>query len=301
MLTNMKHYANNKETFGIFKSEGSRSAGAINKLFETEEDRQAIKRWQESYDLQHGAGACEEYVKECCRRGSMLHENIEAQFGNLELPYDDTALGKYKKLWDEYQSQFLNDVEPIFIEKVVYSPKLKMHGIVDCIGYYKGKLSIIDFKFASKPKDEMYITDYRRQVAVYALILEKEYNIKVEQLVIACGSHKNINKPEIQIFKYNPKKLMVQLVTSLKSIGYFEMIRPGQKLYLVINNTVKGYDTYDSMIVSASSADEARKMKPSDRNSTGEWENDITKLVVTEIGTSYTQESKVIITSYNAG
>lgn len=224
MIENMQHYPNEIDTFKMFKSEGSRSAGAINKLFETDADRAALKRWQESYDAKHGEGACEAYVEECCRRGSMLHENIEAQYDNLELPYDDETLGKYKKMWYDYNEKFLNDVQPIFIEKVVYSKKLKMHGIIDCIGYYDGKLSIIDFKFASKEKDEMYITAYRHQVAIYALILEKEYDIKVEQLVIACGSHANVNKPVTQIFKYEPRKLMLQLVKSLKTIGYFDTI-----------------------------------------------------------------------------
>ena len=113
---------------------------------------------------------------------------------------------------------FIQHINPIFVEKVVYSPKLKLHGVIDCIGYYNGVLSIIDFKFSSKPKDEQYITAYRRQVAAYALIIYKELGILIEQCVIAVG---NEYDNECQIFTYKTNVLVTALLNNLKSIDYF--------------------------------------------------------------------------------
>jgi len=95
-------------------------------------------------------------------------------------------------------------------------------------------------------------------------------------------------------------------------------------IYKVINNTVRGYDTYDSLICVADSADEARKVHPSEfcthiadgqfrgTYSGGDrvgdsyslyggygWVNyeDIDKLEVIEV----TANSGLILASFNAG
>jgi len=251
IIKSLPSYSNSKEVFRELKHNGSRSAGAINKLFETEADRQGLLKWKTDYDLKHGEGACDLYLKECCDRGTMLHENIESFYKGEAPVYDDETLGKYLKLQQQYHDEFLCDVEPIFIEKLVVNEKLKMHGIVDCIGFYKGKLSIIDFKFASKEKDEQYITDYRRQVAVYALIIYKETGLLIEQCVIACGSHKNPNDPKVQIFKYKTSILVKALIDQLTSINYFKMLNGELKLYKVTNENDK------SIVVCAESSDEA--------------------------------------------
>ncbi len=205
--------------FKQWKLDGIKSAGAINKLFETEEDRLGLERWRAFYDKKHGEGACDKYMAECHDRGTMLHENIESWMLDKTLAQQD--MGKYHKLWTVYRKDFLEDLEAVYMEKIVCSPALSMSGIIDCIGYYKGKLCVVDFKFASKAKDEQYITNYRRQVAVYALILYKEFGIKVDRCIIAIGSHKWIDAPEVQIFDYDASVLMKSLLKQLEDINYF--------------------------------------------------------------------------------
>jgi len=220
-LKSLPEYVPGRDTFTEFKKNGSLSAGGINGLFETEEDREGLRRWKENYDKKHGEGACDRYMEECFKRGTMLHENIENYYQEKPPAHSDDEVGKYLKLQESYHSKFLVDVEPVYIEKILYSKALRMHGIVDCIGYYKGVLSIIDFKFASKEKDEMYITGYRRQVAVYALIIYKETGLLIDQCVVACGSHKNIKKPVVQVFTYKSSQLVKRLIKQLTEIGHF--------------------------------------------------------------------------------
>ena len=207
-----------KEMFKVWKANGLISVGAMNKLFETDADREGLARWKANYDLKHGEGACDRYMAECCRRGTLLHENIEAKLYNQPLPHSDEVLGKYAKMQKNYFSKFLNKVDPIYLEKIMCNEELRLTGIVDCIGYYDGVLSIIDFKFSSKPKDEAYITDYRRQVAAYALIVYKETGVLIKQCVIAVGNEKD---NECQVFKYPTSPMVKGLVVNLKNINYF--------------------------------------------------------------------------------
>jgi len=56
-------------------------------------------------------------------------------------------------------------------------------GRVDCIAEFDGTLSVIDFKTASKPKEESWIEDYFVQETAYAGMFYERYRKKVEQIV----------------------------------------------------------------------------------------------------------------------
>lgn len=93
-------------------------------------------------------------------------------------------------------------------------------------------------------------------------------------------------------------------------------------LYLVSQGENTGYDTYDSMIVSAKTEDEARKMSPSpfyvwseeqncwmfeysngriEPDEPSSWAKNLENVRVELIGKSTVKESKVILASFNAG
>lgn len=77
-------------------------------------------------------------------------------------------------------------------------------------------------------------------------------------------------------------------------------------IYLISQHVNTGYDTYDSAVVTAETAEEARKMPP-DYGSTYSdpewtWTTDTSKVKVTLIGTAFPGEIKrVICASFHAG
>lgn len=80
---------------------------------------------------------------------------------------------------------WLGDIDNIYaLETPLYSDYLQVAGTVDCIGDFQGKLSVIDFKTASKPKDRDDIYNYFMQTAAYAVAFEERTRIPVGRLVI---------------------------------------------------------------------------------------------------------------------
>ena len=79
----------------------------------------------------------------------------------------------------------LDDIDNIHaLETPLYSDHLEIAGTVDCIAEFQGKLSIIDFKTASKPKDRDDIHNYFMQCAAYSVAFEELTKIPVTRLVI---------------------------------------------------------------------------------------------------------------------
>ena len=54
------------------------------------------------------------------------------------------------------------------IEQPLYSDRLMVAGRCDCIGEWKGKLAIIDWKTATRLKEKESIKNYFMQAAAYA-------------------------------------------------------------------------------------------------------------------------------------
>jgi genome maintenance exonuclease 1 len=57
-------------------------------------------------------------------------------------------------------------------------------GTTDMVAQYRGKLAIVDFKQALKPKRHEWITDYYHQLAAYALAHDKMFGTNIELGVI---------------------------------------------------------------------------------------------------------------------
>ena len=69
------------------------------------------------------------------------------------------------------------------MEKAVYSSRLKLAGRIDCVAEFEGKLSIIDFKTASRKRDKVN-ENYLIQSTFYSLAWEERTGEKVDQIVI---------------------------------------------------------------------------------------------------------------------
>jgi genome maintenance exonuclease 1 len=79
----------------------------------------------------------------------------------------------------------VDKIEKVFLQEcALYSDHLGLAGRVDCVGMYKGKLSIIDFKTSSRPKRIEWIESYFMQCAAYSIMWEERTGIPIENLVV---------------------------------------------------------------------------------------------------------------------
>ena len=96
---------------------------------------------------------------------------------------------------DMFDLEMFNSIKPLLdkvdkihcLEDPLYSDHLQVAGTVDCIAEFQGKLSVIDFKTSSKPKDRDDIHNYFMQTSAYAVAFEERTGIPVGSLVIIMG------------------------------------------------------------------------------------------------------------------
>ena len=116
-------------------------------------------------------------------RGTRVHTLCEHYLlgNNPEPDIFDAEIFNSMKLW-------LDDIDNIHcLETPLYSDFLEVAGTVDCIAEFQGKLSVIDFKTANKPKDREDIYNYFMQTAAYAVAFEERTGIPIGRLVIIMG------------------------------------------------------------------------------------------------------------------
>lgn len=116
-------------------------------------------------------------------RGTRIHTLCE----NYLLGNDINPLISDAEMFGSMR-EWLDDIDNIHcLETPLYSDFLQVAGTVDCIAEFQGKLSVIDFKTSSKPKDRDDIHQYFMQTAAYAVAFEERTGIPIGRLVIIMG------------------------------------------------------------------------------------------------------------------
>lgn len=160
--------------------------------------KDAIEQWKERI----GEEEAQKISKKATDKGTSVHQMCEDYLNN-----NLTDISKYSTL---EKDSFLRlkpildeNVDNILLqEKALFSRKHKTAGRCDLIAEYKGKLSIIDFKTASKEKFKGWIIGYFIQATFYALALYEMTGILIDQIVILI----TVEHDQPQIFIENPKK-----------------------------------------------------------------------------------------------
>ena len=130
------------------------------------------------------------------RRGTKVHKlcedylnNVELDYGTIE-PINHFLFKQIKPVLDTRLTEVYG------LEVPLYSNWLRVAGRVDLVGMYDGKVSIIDFKTASKRKKRDWITNYFMQESAYAVMFEEMTDIPVSQLVTIIA----VESDEPQVF-----------------------------------------------------------------------------------------------------
>ena len=145
---------------------------------------QGILEWRKSV----GEDVANYVMRAAASRGNSVHDMIESYLynkpmGNLTTDYGVLAAGLFNLM-----VPILDRIDNIrILEQGVYSERLGIAGRADCIAEFDGKLSTIDFKTASKQRDEIN-ENYLIQATFYSLAWEELTGQKIDQIAIITGT-----------------------------------------------------------------------------------------------------------------
>lgn len=150
-------------------------------------EKPAVRDWRKSLGVDKAA----KETKRAADRGTAVHSMIENYLNN----HPDPTAGFDIQHAVEFRSVRLklNKINNILCQEYpLYSSVLRTAGRVDCIGYYNGKLCVIDFKTSTGNKSAHMITDYFLQTTAYAVMFQEMYNIQIDHIVIIMSVEKGI-------------------------------------------------------------------------------------------------------------
>lgn len=155
----------------------------------SEYNRKFIYEWRQRV----GEEAANRISSKASGRGTRFHKLCEDYLKNkpveYKTPLDVESFSKFKPLLHRINNIHLQETK-------MFSDHLRMAGTVDCIAEFDGKLSVIDFKTASKSKQEDSIENYFMQCAAYAIMFEERFNIPINRSVVMIS----VDDSEPQIF-----------------------------------------------------------------------------------------------------
>lgn len=183
---------------------------SVGKVLDSTSDKTSLYAWRERV----GAAEADRISKESLDIGKSFDEILFEHYRGTDCHerYADTSGYKLYKQSEKY----LKNIVPIAMQLDVYSHKLKMHGYIDCLCYYKGKLTLLDFKNSKNKKHENFLTNYYLQCTYYAMMIYDMFGIQIEQIVLFIGM-RNDFYPDIRIEK---TKNFVKEAVKRKKIYY---------------------------------------------------------------------------------
>lgn len=137
---------------------------------------EGIRKWR----MRVGEEEANRVSSRASARGTRIHSLCENYLlGNEIAPdiFDAEMFGSIRFLLDQIDNIHC-------LETPLYCDHLQVAGTVDCIAEFQGKLSVIDFKTASKPKDRDDIYHYFMQCAAYSVAFEERTGIPIGRLVV---------------------------------------------------------------------------------------------------------------------
>lgn len=142
-------------------------------------DREALQRWRKRV----GVKQAQQIATNAARRGISIHTAIQQYLASGEANPEILD----NPFWHSIEP-VLNRVEEVYLqESAVYHALYRYGGCFDCLGLWEGELCLFDWKTASKPKKQEWITDYCLQVTAYIRAVNYLYKAEIQQGIIAIA------------------------------------------------------------------------------------------------------------------
>ena len=157
-------------------------------------NKKAIQEWRERV----GEESANKISTQASTRGTRLHSLCESYLLNELSPLKlNSVMPDAKELFVKIKPKLDDNIGKIYsLEQALYSDKLRIAGRVDCIAEWNGELTVIDFKTASKEKNEDWIQNYFMQCSAYAEMFEERTGRPINQIVVAIA----VSSGDTQIF-----------------------------------------------------------------------------------------------------
>ena len=150
---------------------------------QSEESKLSLENWKKSIGEEKAA----EISLDATTNGTAVHLLIETFLKNEvidESKFTDQQLKSFKSV-----KGYLKKINEVWGQEVaLFSTKLQLAGRCDCIGIYKGKPSILDWKTSSKIKSDEMIEDYKYQLAFYAQAHNEMFGTNIDQGIIIMAT-----------------------------------------------------------------------------------------------------------------
>ena len=141
--------------------------------------RDAIMEWRRRV----GSEEANRISSFAASRGTRVHTMVERYLDNRD-DYLEKSNHLTRQNFETMRPVLDENISKIVLQEApLYSEHLGLAGRVDCIGVFDGKLSVIDFKTASKPKRWDWIHNYFMQETAYAIAFEERTGIPISNLV----------------------------------------------------------------------------------------------------------------------
>jgi genome maintenance exonuclease 1 len=147
---------------------------------QSDEKRASLAKWK----ARVGDNEAERIKNVAASRGTNMHSHLEYHLNGQGLLDLSSEGREARNMADKIIKEGLNDLHEIWGSEVVLHYPNKYAGATDLVGIYQGRDSIIDFKQSNKPKKDEWITDYKLQLAAYALAHDAIHKTEIEQGVI---------------------------------------------------------------------------------------------------------------------
>jgi len=177
---------------------------SITTVLSATSDNTGLHEWRKRV----GAEKANKISTMASRRGTSMHKLCELYLLNEDLE-DESIDGNF--LFKTIRPQLDRFDNIRCLEKALYSHTFKVAGTVDCIAEVDDKLTIVDFKTASKPKKEQYIENYYKQGCFYFWSYYEITKEMPEQILILIS----VQDGSVQEF-YLKKKEIIQYTELLK-------------------------------------------------------------------------------------
>ncbi len=165
---------------------GSAKVPSVTTILGRMKDMTGINKWRERV----GKEEAQRILTEAANLGTATHKHLENHVLGIERPQGTNLIRQIaSKLADVVIEEGLCNINEVWgLEASLYSPELYA-GTTDCVGLWKDKPAIIDFKTSRSVKKREWIDDYFLQGVAYAMAHNELFDTTIETVVIMMVTH----------------------------------------------------------------------------------------------------------------
>lgn len=152
---------------------------------QSEEKKASLQKWQTSLGVSKAAAV----TKAAADNGTAVHLLTERYLKKEELVQKGDTFTQADMAGFNALKLKLNKIEEVWgQEMAMYSDLLEIAGRCDCVGVYRGKPCIIDFKTSMRLKTKEQIEDYKLQVCAYSIMHNEMFGTEIVDGMILMTS-----------------------------------------------------------------------------------------------------------------